>query len=581
LPFSCKISHFHLVGLVRDKFKLKIKAALKPTGFWNKLDCFKRMRNMKGLPMKPAALVAAALFTVIILSSCELPLGNGSGASLRILLPGSGDGSGKAITDPGQIGHDAVQRLLLYKVELQGPGGQIVSGAAGYGQSLAFNLEPGTWLITTNAFFPGHGNLQANDPLPQVTVNLAKGERVTQPVTLDLASSLANVVLIPDAETFKKIGLPPASGWYGEEKVFLFLADLVLDNWEPPAIKGASTSNRAVFQGGGHTVTIRSFQAVVAGGNYGLFKDSQWADINDLKVALDITEADNLNNPVFVGGLTATGSNVNIEDVHVSGTLHVGSASASDLYSGGIAGEITDSTIESCSSTVVIKAGNTLGKSYAGGLAGEITDSDIKQSYSDGEIYSNYDPDTTYTGDGYAGGIVGKADATTAFQIVDCYSTGEIWSNAYTGGIAGALVQLGSIGRCYSIASVHCVGDSTGYYAGGITGDPGNAGVLKSFALNALVEGVGSPAPARGRVSGGTPSSFNNNYGLSTMQLGSRASVGGPLTPDTVTGASNNKHGADTGVPAQADYEVTGMEWDFTPPAVWTMDGSYPVLSWQ
>ncbi|MDR0450026.1 MAG: hypothetical protein LBH26_02025, partial [Treponema sp.] len=374
------------------------------------------------------------LIVALSLSGCELSGGPGgpeeAGAGLVILLPGA---EGRAIDDPGNIGHEAVQRLLTYEISLAGPGGRTMNRAAAYGESLEFaNLEAGEWILSANAFFRGHGNLQANDPAsakPEAqpkTLMLAAAETQEVPLSLDLAPALEQVVLIPDAATFKMIGDPPAAGgWFGEAKNFLLLADLVLDNWKGPAIQGDAYSSpqaRAFFHGGGHTLTIRSFETAGGTLNCGLFTDAYLADFYDLKIVLDISAGNSTLVNYAAGGLTATGSNVTVKDVHVSGTLHVRYADTSGAWGGGIAGEITGGMVAASSSKLDLKMeyngmGSSLGSS-AGGLLGEMNGVEITESFFSGTVEGSR-----------AGGILGAEGIFPASDpniIKHCYSAGTV-----------------------------------------------------------------------------------------------------------------------------------------------------------
>jgi hypothetical protein len=529
---------------------------------------------------------------VIVAAGCEVPGGpgapdGGGGAGLVILLPGAG--TGRALDEPGAIGHQAVQRLLTYEISLTGPGGAVVTREAAYGQSMEFTgLESGSWTISGNAFFRDHGNLQANDPAsndpaarPQ-TVTLAAGETRSAALTLDLAPALEQVVLIPDAETFKKIGLPAASGgWLLEGKTFLLLADLTLDNWEGPKIAGAGSSppGRAVFEGGGHTVRINSFAE--GAGNYGLFADAWRADIMELKIILALSPGP--GDVMFAGGLTATGSDLNIKAVHVSGSFHAASAGSFGSYAGGLAGEITGGTVAHCSSMVDLKLENSAGTSYAGGLVGEMAALDLFESFARGAVEAHV-----------AGGLAGRGGSGGINIIKHCYSAGTVRGinrngPASAGGIAGTFDGANGsvIGGCYSAAEVACRGDSlflVASYAGGIAGTLGTNGTIEDcLALNPSVA-VNDPSSfGAGRVAGLNGGTLINNRARAGMPLVPNDDPGIPDSTDT--SGSNGANISLRTPPGASDFDGTeldtGQTWSafVMPPAGW--DYPYPVLSWQ
>jgi hypothetical protein len=529
-----------------------------------------------------------AVFLVLLLAGCELAPPPGGGAGLAVLLPGAPGGPSRAVdvTGPGSIGDDAVQRLLTYELSLSGPNGQTVKRAAAYGQTMNFDLAPGVWTITTNAFFRGNGNLQANDPASSAagpkTVTLTPGMTQSVPVTLELHPDLKEMILIPDEATFKKIGEPAPGGWLGEEKKFLLLTDLMLTNWKGPKIAGASPTEWAVFEGGGHTITINSFMS--GAGNYGLFMDAYQAEISGLNIVLNIP--DGPDDTVLAGGLTAGGSVVGIVDVHVSGKLYVSTTGPStDSYAGGIAGELTGGSIVLCSSKLDLKLVNSTDNSVVGGLVGEIdaistNASLIMESFFNGIVEGKI-----------VGGIIGRQAVSNSdtIDIKHCYSAGTVQGpgNAtYAGGIAGYLPDTPpspvNIVGCYVTGTVD-ISTATYGSAGGIAGtaDGNGHSIVNCIVLNSEVRGGSSVHRiVDGPSLGPTGLSSNSVYG-STFYQGVSS-----ITPTADPGGGGNE-GAD--LPSVADPpgpDFSGTEFDTTQPlsvfapSVWPYH-PYPVLSWQ
>ncbi|MDR1587750.1 MAG: hypothetical protein LBS57_09870, partial [Treponema sp.] len=228
---------------------------------------------------------------VLVLAACEFPGGpaggkaEGGGAELVVLLPGTPVGASRAVsaddTRWGAIYHPNVQKLLTYEINVTGPG-EPVTKTARWDESIEFNLEPGNWTVKVNAFFRNHKNSPANASEVQETVTLTEGQTKPVSVTLDLHPDFADKVLIPDAETFVRIGKDPTDGgWLGQKKYFLLINDLELDNWKGPAIQGdayATPQLNSFFDGGGHKITIRSFDTEGGNFNCGLFIDAWLVD---------------------------------------------------------------------------------------------------------------------------------------------------------------------------------------------------------------------------------------------------------------------------------------------------------------
>jgi hypothetical protein len=532
-------------------------------------------------------IMIAALFLAV----CELPGWmedggpEGGGAGLVILLPGAPDGTGRAViansNELGTIGHPSVQRLLTYKIRLT-KGTQEVIKAAHYNESMYFNLEPGVWTVEVHASFP---RIQANDPNstdPAVgpkTVTLTEGQTQSVAVGLALNPDLDGVVLIPDAETLKLIGVPPANGgWNRQGKKFHLLADLELENWVGLEIWGdpfASPQVRTSFNGGGHTVTIKSFD-IDLGGDCGLFYDANLVDFKNLNIKLETTS------PVIVGtaagGLTAGASNVNIEDVHVSGILYVGYLS-SNAYGGGIAGELTNGTVTNCSSTLNLKMESlSSGSSSVGGLLGEMNGVTIEKSFSNGWVEGTW-----------AGGILGRRGltfiTTSPNTISYCYSAGIVYGYnpggaAMAGGIAGGFdgdVTGSILEASYSIAEILCEGLS-GSYAGGIAGSlsSSNGTITNCLALNGSI--TGTVPPILRRVVGSNGGTLLDNKGLDLMNFSPSYTPPSPAYGYNVDGYDIDPLDSSDVANTVLDPTMSGNVF-VMPPSNW--NHRYPVFQWQ
>jgi hypothetical protein len=393
------------------------------------------------------------------------------------------------------------------------------------------------------------------------------------PVTLELHPDLKEAILIPDKETFLKIGEPAPGGWLGEDRQFLLLTDLILDDWVGPKIVGASW---AIFEGGGHTIRINSFGGA---GYYGLFQGASYAEISGLNIVLNIP--DGPDDTVFAGGLTPIGSEVGIVDVHVSGKLYVSTTSSSiDSYAGGIAGELTGGSIVLCSSKLDLKLVNSTDNSVVGGLVGEIDGNRIMESFFSGTVEGKI-----------VGGIIGRQapSNSSTTEIEHCYSAGTVQGPSGTsasmdaGGIAGHLYGPSNpvkIMASYFFGTVD-ISSSTGGSAGGIAGitDSVTHSIVDCIVLAPTIN-AGNGALHRILDYSGSPSGISGNsaYGGRFFQNGSE------ISPPTADG-SGGKEGADLpSVSGQPDF--SGTEFDTTQPlsvfapSVWPYH-PYPVLSWQ
>ncbi|GHV94697.1 hypothetical protein AGMMS50293_10170 [Spirochaetia bacterium] len=276
------------------------------------------------------------------------------------------------------------------------------------------------------------------------------------------------------------------------------VADLTLDNWTPVDITGAGTMNMAAFNGGGHTVTIRSFD-ISAATRLGLFGTATNAKIHDLNLDLDVNQSIPASTTQYsVGGIAGYASAAAIGLVRVSGTLNITVNSSNNLFLGGIVGDLTspNSLVDSSSSSLAITGENTGGGvASVGGIAGAVFNgAAVTNSGNTGFVISSH----------RAGGIAGIAQGQAAnpVLITDCYNKGTINGDDYAGGLAasgqGVLIKLSfssavvqggsfaggiigrltdttgsgpsSIGYCYSAGEIRSNGNSFGA-AGGITSE--------------------------------------------------------------------------------------------------------------
>ena len=327
--------------------------------------------------------------------------------------------------------------------------------------------------------------------------------------------------------------------------------------------------------------------------------------IEDRGTIIGCHSTGNISSYEFSGGIAGEVRNSTITGCYSTGEItaqYGGSA-------GGIAGYVTynssgyGSTISDCYSTGTI--GGT--SRYSGGIVGYIAGSTITGCHSTGNISTDYtyiksliiiNPPVTYT-DSSSGGIAGYSRDSI---ITNTYSTGSISSHigsseainfySYAGGIVGysgvtasGVSQVGTIiTDCYSsgdIESSVSANSGTYSYAGGISGNRGSLSKpTNCVAINDRIVAHTSAFRIGGEGS--------NNFALNTMTAGGNAQF--DTTDTTAHGVSKT----DAQLKTQSTYSNTvngdglgGLGWDFDGDLdndpVWKMPngGGYPILYWQ
>lgn len=162
----------------------------------------------------------------------------------------------------------------------------------------------------------------------------------------------------------------------------------------------------------------------------------------------------------------------NLTNCWSSGTLTT-TATGNTANVGGLAAYFQHGTITNCYSTVAVDAKG----GQIGGLVGVFQKGTIEKCYATGSVKGTYR---------HIGGLVGFATTGDEKVITDCYSTGKVDGNSYTGAFIGSQ-DAGklTITKCYSTGDV----TATGFAAGGFIGYIKTADVTieKSVAWNATV----------------------------------------------------------------------------------------------
>jgi len=275
----------------------------------------------------------------------------------------------------------------------------------------------------------------------------------------------------------------------------------------------------------------------------------------------------------------------------VANSYTTGSVSSFGVFSGGIVGQASSSTITNSFSKAIINFDSFIvdnnvdpGPGPSGGIAGSLVDSAVSNSYSSGTVLA-VNP---------AGGIVGL---TSGSDIINSYSTGDV--NAVggpSGGIAGRMTS-GRIVNSYSTGTINAPvisGLPTESKVGGIVGEIVGTNAVQTpttirncAALNPAL----NASSAAGRIFAGIQGVHNfealNNFALETMYAG--GSAGFSNTADT---RLNGVAKTDAQLKRQSAYSddaeggaAGGLGWKFgtDDESPWKMPagGGYPVLYWQ
>jgi hypothetical protein len=483
-----------------------------------KANCFpKKIKSHRVI------LVVGLVFTALFTITCDLPLRNTAKNSetgtLRLILPGTspavnkagGNGSSRSLSD------DFIRDNISYNLTFTGPGGTLTLEPP---LPSELTLKIGTWTVEAKAYdtdsrLAGTGSL---------TINVIAGPN--DPINIPMIinprykadyEELTDIFYIHNETELRRIGTDFA---IDGTKKFHLERDIVLTQpWTP--IGDYTTPFEAVFDGGGHSITIGSFTGPnVSADGYAAFLGFFGLVDNAAISNVTISYSDNSSSPTTMnftglngsmstysdqhaGGVAGYAVNTSFENIRVSGSFSVKGNGTSSLSVGGISGwNDSGTTITKCHVQGTI-AGETVNYLTVGGIAGNSMGVTINGSSFTGGISSlSFDPGTGTGGNSETGGIAGyftggeitacfaegsieaKADAPNAGGIVgrantsaigsvtiqNCYAAGTITSSStgsssYSGGIAGDLGPDDLIANCYAYANV-----SSGEAAGGIAG---------------------------------------------------------------------------------------------------------------
>lgn len=183
-------------------------------------------------------------------------------------------------------------------------------------------------------------------------------------------------------------------------------------SWDPI---GETTSKYfdGIFEGNGNTISNLYINAKNTNqGLFGFSKDGTFKNLN-------LKDVNIISTSYQVGGILGNGSNVNISNCKVSGTINSTGSSSGYNRTGGIVGLIqaTGGNITNCTNEATVGGNN----SYKGGIVGQIYKGTITNCVNKGNITSNLTN---------VGGIVGWAswytNANYTVSIDNCKNYGEI-----------------------------------------------------------------------------------------------------------------------------------------------------------
>lgn len=374
-------------------------------------------------------------------------------------------------------------------------------------------------------------------------------------------------------------------------------------SWTP--IGSSLAPFAGAFDGDGYSV-INLSQNI--SGNYGgLFGCVRGGEIKDLGMeSFDIVITSTSDN-AYAGGIAGMMcSNSSIINCGSMGSVYAVSSSGSYALTlcGGIVGQAIESSVSGCTNSASVRSSGS-NESRIGGIVGYTISSPIENCSNKGQI-----SEATLSSADVVGGIVGRSEGET---IIGCFNEGKLLStgrlggivghaagcaisrcfnegavgafedNGDCGGIAGTLLELGSLSLCYNI------GEVSGENCGGIALELGTGTSIANCYNTAVIHaatlagGIVWTAPTASRVS--------CSYNAGELQAPSAGGIAGTVGNYVLSDCIYLDSTADKGVAEGEDITIrrTSSEmqttdrfsgYDFT--NCWTMEGKaaylYPEL---
>jgi fibronectin-binding autotransporter adhesin len=197
-------------------------------------------------------------------------------------------------------------------------------------------------------------------------------------------------------------------------------------------------------------ITGSAFSGILVGASTGLMKH----------VTIGGTITGGWHSGGAIGILTKPGL---ISDSTVAANV---TASGSSSAIGGLVGNLTNGTVQRCSSSGTLTGGGN--NKYGGGLVGMLNGGNVSDSYTTVNITGGvFD---------WAGGVAGRVAQPSA--ITSSYATGNVFAKQYVGAAVGQIVDAGS-----SVTNVFATGNITG------TGGAANVGAFAGASIGTITNG--------------------------------------------------------------------------------------------
>lgn len=293
-------------------------------------------------------------------------------------------------------------------------------------------------------------------------------------------------------------------------------------------------SFQGIFDGDGHTITglyVNETEGCRVAGLFGHLNGGHYnAEIKNLTVsgAQIITWNTNVdydNDPSMSGILAAdaTGSNVRIENCHVSGTV------TGVAYAGGMTGYSLYAAYENCSADVTV-----VGYAQTGGFVGVAYDSSFQDCSVKGTVSSR-----GWTTGGFAGHTLCNTEVSHCLS--SCKVSGDDWN---TGGFVGYAEEGTTI--CNSVASGDVHSTVTGWNpkVGGFAG-VNNASTIQNCHAGGTVTTAHTSIPAGGFLGAFEGDAVTEDCSFDKHKNENLSGVGGTGSSGTIgiSGAATDKVG--------------------------------------
>jgi hypothetical protein len=409
------------------------------------------------------------------------------------------------------------------------PAGSDTAFVSGTGETIT-DLNPGSYLVTVS--LTGGGETAGRTEAIHIVAGLTT--KVAYNFYEDLAAAPTPVTGDTD---LAKIGVDP--GWPLSGR-YVLAGDITLNDWVPLGSK--ATPFTGSFDGGGHTITVNSFDATaLANEQYvGIFAAVQGIPENKARVKnLNIASSVSITAPSTtigqgIGLLTGYAEDAVLSGIELSGSLSI-TGVATATFAGGVVGDMRKGAeLRDCDSAMSLSVAS--GVSYSDDLSGPppYTEAEAKTTAIGGLVGFFL---TSADGSEYGEGkdVLIKNCVNSGALEVNWLPTGSIYGYTGVGGIAGgwqapSAAYLGRIEDCVYTGTMSFTGisHSAGGIAGAIGGNGGDAGngantsrILRCRTMG-IISNSGGSVTAAGGIAGIATA------GALVEQCSSNAAISGP-----------------------------------------------------